>query len=172
MSLNREVRDFFTSRINRVLDEKIKEVKKPVDVKLVEKKAIDLFTNKFSPVILAGRYEELEEKQKKIYEAKKQLSEDIRFALLKSGDEFPTYRTDFSMSEVTYRAKRLFEKQLMEEMYPGVQEEVAKIEAIKDDVQGTVLISTTEPKLVAALTQLLKNYGGDISELLNLIPKS
>jgi hypothetical protein len=172
MGLNREVRDFFTSRINRVLDEKIKEVRKPVDTKLVEKKAIELFTKKYSPVILAGRWEELDEKEKKIREEKKQLSEDIRHALIKSGESLSSYRTDYLMSDVSYRAKCLFEKDIMAEMYPGVLEEVARIEAIKEDVQGTVLISTTEPKLVEALNKLLMNYGGDISELLKLIPKS
>ena len=38
-----------------------------------------------------------------------------------------------------------------------------------DDVEGTVLLSTTEPNLRMALTNLLERYGGDISGIENML---
>ena len=55
-------------------------------------------------------------------------------------------------------------------MYPKEVKKLALIDTIKEDVRGAVLLSTTEPKLVRALTKLLENYGGEIVELIKLIP--
>jgi hypothetical protein len=66
----------------------------------------------------------------------------------------------------------LFKRQVQDALYPNVMVQVDKIEAIKEDVTGCVLLATTEPKLVVSMTKLLENYGGDIKELLALIPKS
>ena len=68
-------------------------------------------------------------------------------------------------------ALKLYKQEVMEDLYPGMQAKIKEVENIKMNVEGAVLLATTEPKLVETLTTLLTKYGGDISELLEFIPK-
>jgi hypothetical protein len=49
MGLTKEVREFFTGRIYKVLDAKVVEIMKPVDEKKVENSAVAFFCAKYAP---------------------------------------------------------------------------------------------------------------------------
>lgn len=171
MGLNREVRDFFTNRISKVLDNKLAEINKGVDEKKVKQEAIARFCKKWEIENLQTRWQKNEQQIKTAEDEKKKLQDEVGQAMRKSGESYGSYTTfDFSYIERT--AEREFEADVMAELYPNVVPQIKKIELMKEDVQSAVLLATTEPVLVKTLTSLLTNYGGEIKELLALIPKA
>lgn len=169
MGLNKETRDFFTGRINRVLDEKLKNARKNIDEDKLQAHCIELLCKKtgFSASKIE-RYKQIQNEKSKLEEEANEISDEACNALRKLGHYNP-YRYN-SIENVLEEANKKFEEDALNALYPEVVPLIKKIETIKEDVHATVLLATTEPKLVAKLSELLKNYGGDISELLKLIP--
>jgi len=171
MGLTKEVREFFTGRIYKVLDAKVSELMKPVDAKKVEKTAVDMFCSKYSfDKNLMDRAQKNKQLKEQLEKDEQKLAYDMREALNASGANWGNYYC-VNFSNVEARAIEMFKREVQDALYPNVMAQVEKVEAIKDDVTGCVLLATTEPKLVVSLTKLLENYGGDIKELLALIPK-
>ena len=173
MGLNKEVRDFFTDRINRVLNEKRENLMKNVEDKKVKAKTLELFCEKFGQEDLPKAWLSFEGKEKALRAEKEILSNrTINLIGLSRGEiagEYSRYSNN-SMSDLENRASNLFKNEAMLKLYPDIVPQLEKIDVIKDDIHGSVLLATTEPKLVAILTKLLNNYGGEINELLALIP--
>lgn len=169
MGLTKEVRDFFTSRINRVLDNKAKEIESAIDEAGVESTAIYFLCKKVGlPSNIIGTLNNLREENKEIEAKIESMSKQIASALENAGIGGVSYwRADEHLTE---KAVEMFKDIILQTDYPQQYERLTKIQRIRDDVYGAVLLATTEPKLVATLTRLLENYGGDISELLDLIP--
>jgi len=173
MGLNKETRDFFTNRINKVLDAKLEKLTENVSKDKIEQNSLDMLCKKFGAEDLVNSWRTLEASEKTLHERKSRLENETAILIEKATgkDNNSYYRRD-NFSSMRSVAKELFEKEAMLNLYPKIVPEIEKIENIKEDVQGTVLLATTEPKLVETLTKVLNKYGGDISELLSFIPKS
>ena len=169
MGLNKEVRDFFTSRINRVLDARLKVVMQDVDTDEVESAAYNMFVSKYGGDGLLERSQKVDELRKQADTEEKAIQNELEIVFENAGESKPYWRSDY-MSTVKRTASQEFKNDAMGKLYPTVVPELEKIAKLKDDVQGAVLLATTEPKLLKLLTMVLKNYGGDIDDLLEVLP--
>jgi hypothetical protein len=173
MGLTKEVRNFFTGRINRLLDTKLQAIKSKIDKKKVTNQSVSkLFAGiKLSPALLS-RYEQIKEQQellsKEQQDIKTLICDGVQKEYPKSG--IYRYANDF-VEEVERVAEREFGQEIVGELYPELVPQIEQIERIKEDVESVVLLSTSETKLVGRLTEVLKKYGGDIQELLDFIPE-
>jgi len=171
MGVNRETREFFTGRINEQLDEQLAEVNKYVDKDLVKNKAIELFCEKAGDKELMKSWSTFNKKEKELEAEKEILQSRTNDATEKiTGERSGSYSRPTSDTVVS-QANRNFSESAMSILYPEIIPEIEKIDAVRKDIQGAVLLATTEPKLVKALTTVLTNYGGDISSILNVLPK-
>ena len=170
MGLTNEVRNFFIKRINTVLDEKIKKATEGIDAEKVKQGCLVKLSKFIGDEQLLPRFEKLEYLKEKINKEEQVLSEDLKDAFKKAG--IPKHHSySLSFSNFEFQASEQFLHETLDELYPKERAEIKKLEEIKKDVEGAVLLSTTEPKLVETLNKLLNTYGGEINELLNLIPK-
>lgn len=170
MGLTKEVRDFFVNRINGVLDKKAQDILKVVDEKEVKAEVIKRFAEKTKAGYL---YQELIQITGEL-EAIEKRADALRSELSKKLNEAgvnhnPYYRGIAETFESM--ANRDFKDAVLKEKYPEQFKEIEKIENLKSNVQACVLLATTEPKLVSTLNKLLNSYGGDIEELLSVLPK-
>ena len=171
MGLPKETRDFFTNKINAVLDKKLENVRKDIDQEVVTKEATERFCKKYGFWSTSiARFEEIQEQKKALDAEAEKIVEAGERAIEKSGASSRNYRWSV-VSNIKQASLEKFETDVLEELYPNLLASIEKIQKIKDDVYGVVLLATTEPKLVARLSQVLKNYGGDMQELLDLLPK-
>lgn len=173
MGLTKEVRDFFTNRIFRLLDAKIEAIKETINDKEVRKQAVSrvLVLSDVSPSLIS-RYEQIEKERN---ELRAEANEIKNLVYSKVRKAFPNVRLndyrDDVVDEIETFASNEFYSKVMKEVYPAEAEQIAKINHIKEDVSSVVLLSTSETKLVGRLTQVLEKYGGDIKELLEYIPE-
>lgn len=171
MGLTKEVRDFFTLRIIGILDAKIAEATKGVDFKKVRQLAVSRFCDKWE---LAEenliRYEELIKEIKTLEDEKEELSSLFQKTLRKAGKPV-SYYSNTTADDIEKTAEEQERKDIIKELYPSVPAEIEKLEKIKNDIQGVVMLATTETKLVNRLSAVLEKYGGDVKELLDYIPK-
>jgi len=64
---------------------------------------------------------------------------------------------------------KAFSKEVTKELYPEAVAEAQKIDELKDNVRGAVLLSTSQQTLVEKLSRVLAKFGGDIGILKTLI---
>lgn len=171
MGLNSEVRNFFTNRINTVLYKKLEEVRKQVDKEAVANECVARYTAKYDRIgsSLPERIRLIQTMRDDLEEREKELSKDFLAMCRKENPHFNYYST-ITPEALKSKAMDTFRAEVVDEWYPEIAKEETKINRIKEDVQGAVLLATTETKLVKSLTKVLENCGGDISELLALIP--
>jgi len=173
MGLTKEVRDFFTNRINRLLDAKLQAIQEKIDSDKVTNQAVGkLFSNvNLSPSLLS-RYEQIEQQRVLLSQEQQDIKTLVFDAVQKEYPRLGIYRyANNFVTEVEGFAKKTFEEKVIEELYPELVPQISQINRIKEDVESVVLLSTSETKLVARLTEVLKKYGGDIQELLDFIPE-
>lgn len=173
MGLTKEVRDFFTGRINRLLDAKLQAIKEKIDKSNVTNQAVaKLFGSvNLSPSLLT-RYVQIENQRDLLSKEQQDIKTLVFDAVQKEYPRLGIYRyTNNFVDEVEGFARTAFEKKVLEELYPELVPQMAQIERIKEDVGSVVLLSTSEAKLVQRLTAVLEKYGGEISELLDYIPE-
>lgn len=172
MGLIKETRDFFTNRIFKVLDEKKEKIYKGIDEEKVKKLCVSKLEKECGLEGIFERYKKLEEEKSDLDKKERKLSNEILNGLTgigKTGLGYYSFNRLFdAFKEI---ATDTFEKDVLDGLYPKEQCELRDIQKLKEDVRGVVLLATTEPKLVASLNKVLKNYGGDIDELLELLPK-
>jgi hypothetical protein len=173
MGLTKEVRDFFTGRINRLLDAKLQAIHEKIDKKQVTNQSVSkLFAAiKLSPALLS-RYEQIEQQRELLSKEQQEIKSLVFDAVQKEYPKLGVYRyANNFVDEIERNAEREFEQKIIAELYPELVPQIAQIERIKEDVASVVLLSTSETKLVGRLTEVLKKYGGDIQELLDYIPE-
>lgn len=173
MGLTKEVRDFFTGRINRLLDTKLQAIREKIDSNKVTNQSVSKFLEgaKISPALLT-RYEQIEAQRGLLEKEQQDIKALVFDALQKQYPKSGIYRYSSSfVNEIERCAEKEFEQKVIAELYPELVPQIAQIARIKEDVAGVVLLSTTETKLVSRLTEVLKKYGGDIQELLDFIPE-
>lgn len=173
MGLTKEVRDFFTGRINRLLDAKLSAIHDKIDQDKVKSQAVARLCKEvgISPAVLT-RFEQIGVQRDELYKEQSEIKNLIFAAIEK---KFPKanisrYRDDV-ISEVEHFCLHQYKNKVLEEVYPELVPQIAQINHIKEDVESVVLLSTSETKLVLRLTEVLKKYGGDIQELLDYIPE-
>ena len=176
MGLNREVRDFFTNRINGVLNKKLETVREPVDADKVESEVVKMFCEEYGLEDVPARWGKMKEQKNQADLKEKVLKRKISEVFVdngwaQGGSRNYCYCPSQDMDAIVRKALLLFKDTAMVKLYPNVVPEVEKIEAMKQNVHASVLLATTERKLVALLTELLENYGGDMKELTELLPK-
>jgi hypothetical protein len=167
MSLTKEVRDFFTNRINVVLDAKIEKLLEQVDDDKVEENSISRFCEKWNAGILSARWQKYTQQTDMLEKEKDKLKKETE-ELLKTAKHSCGYYACYG--DLKNAALRDHKDEVMDALYPDINPQIKKIKAMRDNVQGAVLLSTTEAKLVTTLNTLLHEYGGEIDELLALIP--
>lgn len=173
MGLTKEVREFFTGRINRLLNAKLEKINELIDRTFVRRQALELVCAEAGISSSAiSRYEKIQEEQRALAEEEREIRNMIYSKVEKAfpKSSLSTYRDDV-IKEVEGFAARQFENKVLEANYPELVKEINKINLVKEDVQSVVLLSTSETKLVQRLTAVLKKYGGDISELSEYIPE-
>jgi hypothetical protein len=173
MGLTKEVRDFFTNRIMRLLNIKLEEVKEQINRDNVRAAALSKLCDEagISRTVLA-RWDKIQEEQEALEKEENDVK-NLIFSKIQAAfpnNHISTYRSDV-MDEVESFAAREFEDKILEQLYPEQVAQIKKIEHIKEDVEGVVILSTCETKLVQRLTTVLQKYGGEISELLEYIPE-
>ena len=169
MGVTKDVRDFFTRRINKVLDERLKVIMRDVDVAEVEETAYDMFVRKFGGSGLLERANKVEAQRQQADAEERAIQNELENVFANAGESKPYWRSDY-MTSVKCIALEKFRDEAMLKLYPAVVPEAVKIAKLRDDVQGVVICATTEPKLLKLLTVVLKNYGGDIDDLLEVLP--
>lgn len=170
MGLNAEVRNFFTGRINKVLSKKRDEVLRAIDKKKVKDEVLARFGSQYEARELIHYWQKFVEDKKALDARQSDLEHATRSLLGKINPGYYGYSTP-SFETLAGKASELFKDEVEAELYPDVKSQLEKLDKIQEDVQGVVLLATTEPKLVSALTKVLENYGGEIKELLELLPK-
>jgi hypothetical protein len=173
MGLTKEVREFFTKRINRLLNEKLEAVYAQIDKKAIQTQAVSRFLVELGvPVTAISRYVKIEEERSRLSAEQQDIKNYVFDAVQKKYPQcgFYRYANNFE-NEVERIATHLFENKVLAEVHPDLVPQIAQINRIKEDVESVVLLSTSETKLVSRLTEVLKKYGGDISELLDYIPE-
>lgn len=172
MGLSREVRDFFTGRINRLLDKKLEDIHSKIDRKAIRSQAVTrLLVDISVPVTILDRFSEIKAEKERLESEEQEIKELISSSVAKVYPKGGVYRyaSNF-LAEVDSFASREYEDKILKEVYPELATEIDKINHIKEDVASVVLLSTSETKLVQRLTTVLQKYGGDISELRDYIP--
>jgi hypothetical protein len=170
MGLTNAVRDFFTQRIYKVLNEKIKIATSVVDEDKVMKEAIKRFCAKWGlDTKVLTRWDKITKEKEALDKEREELQRAIRNAMELSGEGSYWHNTP---DEVENAARKTFRQEVLDELYPEVTPQVNHINKIKEDVEATVLLATTELKLRARLTAVLEKYGGSIEELLEYIPEA
>jgi len=171
MGLTKDVKDFFAGKINAVLDARLENVSKGIDNKAVDEHCLKIFLKSNR---VETEYNELIQVKKEISNLKQkevELTEVLGGAIKATkGDLYHFYGSEVLIT-VKNLAKLLHKNDVLAVTYPDVYNEIVKIKAIQDDVQGVILLATTESKLVERLTKVLNKYGGDIGELLEMLPK-
>lgn len=160
--LKASVQQFFRNLIFKALDAKIEAIRSVVDNEMIKSYAVHRLCQKAGVPNIPEEWRQLEADQAKIEQRKTELSKIGRDVL-----EYviPSYKTSYyhsvGLSDLVASAESLYGKELLEECYPGVAEKVAKIEKTKENVEGTILLATSEQKLREQLVSLLKYYGAD-----------
>ena len=118
------------------------------------------------------RYEQIEQQRELLNQEQQEIKTLVFDAVSKKYPRLGIYRygNDF-LGEVKNFSRKEFEAQVVEELYPELVPQFAQINRAKEDVEAVVLLSTSEAKLVARLTEVLRKYGGDIPEILDYIPE-
>jgi len=169
MGLTKEVRDFFTNRITTLLDTKIKQITRNVSEKKVLAVAMERFCEDcgLDPQAVS-RYNAIKKQREELEQEGNRIAQQVADALQKSNKVNYSYWN--AIDALEKEVQRKYRDAVIADLYPDVPPQLEKIQKIKDDVQGVVMLATTETKLVSRLTAVLTKYGGDISELLEYIP--
>lgn len=170
MGLTKEVRDFFTNRIMVLLDAKIQQITRNVNEKKIQDISMERFCEDWGLDPQAvSRHNSIQKQRETLEQEANEILDDIANALNKaSGGR--NYSRWSAIDNLKSFVAQKYRNVVVEDLYPDVPPQLEKIQKIKDDVQGVVMLSTTETKLVARLTSVLQKYGGDIAELLEYIP--
>lgn len=170
MGLTKEVREFFTNKINAVLNTRREVIEERIDENLVKQEATKRFLEKFGGVTELARWRKNVQQSAELSKERSKLKNILEKILDEAGCYRP-YINDDKENPFESKAKDLFEKKVKADLYPAEMEQIRHLDKIANDVQGAVLLATTEPKLVLTLNKLLNNYGGEITELLDILPK-
>ena len=165
MALTKEVRDFFTQRINRTIQTKIDKLNEPINQKALQAEALEQCEKVYKVSGITARAETLQKELKALQEQIEKVEKQIRSV------ETKTNWYGYSTDKMQSIANMEFLPAIKKGKYPEIVKETARLERLKEDVQSAVLLTTTEGKLVANLTALLNNYGGEIDDILEVLPK-
>jgi hypothetical protein len=175
MGLTKEVRDFFTGRIVRLLDAKLQTIYEQIDRKKVSNQAVvKLFEKIGLSADILTRIMQIEQERDRLYQEQTDIKNLVFSGIEKAfpKNNFSRYTSNSDVAgNVEDFAKKHFENEVLEELYPALVPQIKQIAHIKEDVESVVLLSTSETKLVQRLTAVLQKYGGDIQELLDYIPE-
>jgi hypothetical protein len=170
MGLTKEVRDFFTNRINVLLDAKIAKITEKVSNKKVFAVATERFCQDWGLDPQATqRYYAIKKQREELETELNNIAQDVANALQKATKVNHSHWN--AIDNLEGIVTKLYRNAVIADLYPDVLPQLEKIEKIKGDVQSVVLLSTTETKLIQRLTSVLKKYGGDIQELLEYLPE-
>jgi hypothetical protein len=128
----------------------------------ISKTAIQRYVSKFGLEELRGKNDRLQELESEVAILERKIQFEVS-AFLTNLDKNVPYRASFSNIETLAKGEN--QEIVLTEFCPEYQDELERLNNLKSDVRGTVLLATTEPKLVVALEKLLQKYGGDIEEL-------
>lgn len=166
MALTNQVRNFFKARIQKALDEK----KAVVEARLASKVDIDgeavkrfVAKNACEDVLVAIQ----KRKELKLEKDRLQNELDINCKALRGrfdalGMEY-RYDDEFE-SRLKWQALLKYKNEILAE-HPEEVAELKRLDAMRDDIEGAILLATTEQKLLASLTKLLERYGADLGDL-------
>jgi len=173
MGLTVRVQNFFINKIFVALNSQLEKITENVNQDKVKALSLEILCKKHGAENLVSSWQALEAEEKVLKNKKDRLEEETASIIEKaSGKENNSYYRRDSFSSLQGVAKELFEAKAMLELYPKIVPQIKEIEDCKQDVEGAVLLATTEPKLLATLNQVLNNYGGDISKLMKKIPQA
>lgn len=172
MGLTKAVRDFFTQRIYRLLDTKMAAIYNAIDEQKVKDEATRRFCKKWGIKLeTLARWQEIQEQQESLNIEESDIEHEIEKVLAHSRNHKSNYWSKSNPEELRNVADKDFRNEVLADLYPAAVPELEKLQKIKDEVEGTVLLATTESKLVSRLTSVLTKYGGSIEELLEYIPQ-
>lgn len=173
MGLTKEVRDFFTNRITVLLDKKIEQATQKVNKKKVREVSLQRFCDDYGldPEKIA-RYAAVKEQKAELDREETKICNEVYDAVQRATNCRNNCYWGNVMDKLDETVLNKYRDAVIADLYPDVPPQLEKIQKIKDDVQGVVMLATTETKLVNRLTAVLQKYGGDIQELLDYIPKN
>ena len=170
MGLTNQVRDFFTNRINGALDAQKSEVMTAIaqkaDIrKLTMQYADGLFPEaKLSETIDAFATATAE--YERASRAKDAAKEAAREALRRVGCD-ASYCPDPLDAVRSVTAK--YQMKAIAKHFPKEKAQLDKINKARGDIEGAIILATTEQKLVCAMTAVLERYGGDLGDLKSVV---
>jgi hypothetical protein len=168
MSVTNQVRDYFTGRIYKVIDEKTKELREQIDQKKVNQLAIELVLKQLGIPEAMKEHEHIKKLEKQVKDKETALKNKIGKAMNEdTGNEYMCWRDDKWQEVVNVSGKH--SKALTAELYPEQQKSLAHLQKIRDSVTESVMLATTEQKLVAALNKLVEQYSNEVDGLSNLV---
>ncbi len=168
MALTNKVKEFFTNKINQHIDGQIEEIKKTINESIIEDSTLAFVEREYgaNPRNLMDEVTRLKKEERRIDSELSRAKGDLERAADNLGvfcDRWGEYR-DFIPNIV-----KKYGMDIIKQLYPEQYEKIDKMEKTKNDVEGAVLLATTEQKLVDALTRLLESYGADLGDLKNII---
>lgn len=171
MALTQATKDFFIGRINKTIDEQINELTKQMNLDEAQEMALQQY---LSDVGIEDLFDELVDNIEEVDRLKKtikNLAEKICEKVTTEDDYLSVpYQVENMIGNITSRANRMFLHAFKEALYPEQIARVKELDAMKDDVEGAVLLSTTETNVRFALTSLLERYGGDLRAIERMLP--
>lgn len=176
MGITNQVRNFFTNRIREKLNEQRKEVfdeiSRKIDIDQACMERLDHDHPYESILTRVERYEELYNYTESLKKDIERYRDEIVHAVRKipGQENFSVgWRDEALKALVVQVAKSIYQKQIVAENFPEKVSRLAKIDKADAEVEAAVLLATTEPKLVAKLTELLESYGGDLGDLKSVV---
>ncbi len=170
MGLTNQVRDFFTNRIKEALKEKQDAVETKIRTGVnIRKEAVAVLDKEYPQFDVLNKLQEYSElkKQEDALDKKMEIANvELRDILQALGGYCYSSSRAESITEI---AEKKYKDAIIKERFP---EEWAQIQTIKNaerDVEGAILLATTEQKLIATLTKVLERYGASLGDLKDVV---
>jgi len=171
MPMSKEIRAFFVTRIKDEINKKKDAIKTKVNEEALQIEARRLLSDRLGLGTIQARVQKLSQQKEKLDKEQEQVDKELRIAL-ENFEEKPRGYGNFYGSpwnNFTNTAEKVYYEDVFAKEYPEEKVELERLDKLALDAEGTVLLATSQPALVEALNTLLKKYGGDISEILDMI---
>jgi thiamine pyrophosphate-dependent acetolactate synthase large subunit-like protein len=171
-NLTNQTKTFFINRIKNTIQEKIDAQEAlVVNKKELEEMALSKYTNDIGIVELYANYCKLNTAIETLEQDRKDLKDEIEKAFKAASENSYLWNHKSVPDDIRIKAIDRNYSFALDRMYPEVAAEIERLKKLMDNVEGAVLLASTDSALRITLTNLLERYGGDISDIEEMLPQ-
>lgn len=173
-SLNQQVKNFFINKIKDVIQAKIAEQEALIlDQDALKGAAVDKLLADTGTADMYDRYLAIDEEMKNLEAEQRTLGkqmDEIFTRALSNCAPYYYYANSSYIANIRNAAYSLHLESIREAQYPEITAEIDRLNSLMDNAEGAVLLASTDKNLRITLTNLLEKYGGDISDIEDMLP--